>query len=302
MQELTIVPETDVVIFTEDAPDVIDAAFLVQWLFSKSEKTKLAYAADMRRFYGVIQKPLQDVTLADLQRFISSLDDLKPSSRIRATAAVKSALSFGVKLGWLRVNVGALVQLPLVENKLADRIMSEQDVARLLALETNARNHAILVLLYRGGLRCAEVCSLTWRNMHARDEDTGQVSVYGKGEKTRQVLLDGATWREVMNLQHAGAGLDDFVFQSRQERSRTNKDDRRLDESSVFRIVQRAAARAGLAGVSPHWMRHAHATHSLEHGAPITLVQATLGHASIETTSKYTHVRPNASSGQFLKV
>ena len=71
----------------------------------------------------------------------------------------------------------------------------------------------------------------------------------------------------------------------------------------VFRIVQAAARRAGIEGrVSPHWMRHAHATHALENGAPITLVKETLGHKSIETTAKYTHVRPNASSGQYLKV
>lgn len=60
--------------------------------------------------------------------------------------------------------------------------------------------------------------------------------------------------------------------------------------------------RAEIDGCSPHWMRHAHATHSLENGAPISLVQSTLGHASMETTAKYTHVRPHSSSGQFLKV
>jgi len=70
----------------------------------------------------------------------------------------------------------------------------------------------------------------------------------------------------------------------------------------VFRMVRASALRAGIANVSPHWMRHAHATHSLENGAPITLVKDTLGHKSIETTAKYTHVRPNASSGQYLKV
>jgi integrase/recombinase XerD len=71
----------------------------------------------------------------------------------------------------------------------------------------------------------------------------------------------------------------------------------------IFRIVRAAAKRAGISGnVSPHWMRHAHATHALENGAPITLVKETLGHSSMETTARYTHVRPNASSGQYLKV
>jgi integrase/recombinase XerD len=201
--------------------------------------------------------------------------------------------------------VGLLVKLEKLEDTLAERIMSEQAIARLLALESNKRNHAILVLLYRAGPRCAELCSLTWRNLQERDE-SGQIAVYGKGKKTRYVLLTQETWDEVMELMALPKdfpGYDDYVFQSRQSRSRTNKADRRMDESTVFLIVRRAAARAGITGnVSPHWMRHAHATHALENGAPITLVKETLGHKSIETTAKYTHVRPNASSGQYLKV
>lgn len=311
MQDLTIYPShdatarQDVTIVESIPPQEIDAPFLKTWLHGKSEKTQRAYTADMRRFYRFVGKPLPEVTLPDMHAYADSLADLKPTSRNRALAAVKSALSFGVKMSpnYLQVNVGLLVKLPTIEDTLAERIMSEASVARLLALETNTRNHAILVLLYRAGLRCAELCSLTWRNLHERDE-TGQISVYGKGSKTRQVLLDSATWQEVMALKLPTVGsLDDYVFQSRQVRSRTDKADRRLDESTVFRIVQAAAIRAGIAGnVSPHWMRHAHATHSLENGAPITLVKDTLGHKSIETTAKYTHVRPNASSGQYLKV
>ncbi len=283
-----------------------DARFLALWLHGKSEKTVRAYRADIHRFYALVGKSLQQVTLADVYRFTDELvtQGLKPASRNRALAAVKSALSFGVKSGYLTVNVGLLARLEKLENRLAERIMPEAAVARMLALESNPRNHAILALLYRGGLRCAELCNLTWRNLHERSE-AGQITVFGKGSKTRQVLLDSDTWQEVLALNTPDniRGFDDYVFQSRQARSRTDKADRRLDESMVFRIVQAAARRAGLPGnVSPHWMRHAHATHALENGAPINLVKETLGHASIETTAKYTHVRPNASSGQYLKV
>ena len=303
MTDITIYDagETDIMSVSQDAHD-IDAAFLALWLHGKSEKTQRAYTSDMVRFYGVVGRPLREVTLADLQAYADSLASLKATSRARALAAVKSALSFGVKSGYLPVNVGLLVKLPRIEDRLAERIMSEAAVARMLALETNRRNHAILVLLYRAGLRCAELCSLTWRNLQARDQ-AGQISVYGKGDKTRHVLIDVDTWKEVLQLRRPGTGLDEYIFQSRQARSRGHKADRRLDESTVFRIVQAAARRAGVTGnVSPHWMRHAHATHSLENGAPISLVKETLGHSSIETTAKYTHVRPNASSGQYLKV
>jgi site-specific recombinase XerD len=80
-----------------------------------------------------------------------------------------------------------------------------------------------------------------------------------------------------------------------------------LDQPQAWRLVQAAAARVGLptgkAGVSPHWLRHAHATHALEHGhAPIHLVQATLGHASVPTTSTSLHARPTDSSARYLGV
>jgi integrase/recombinase XerD len=279
-------------------PATIDERFIALWLHGKSEKTIRAYTSEIARYYATTGKSLQETRLEDVYQFIDSLVHLAPASRNRALAAVKSALSFGVKSGYLKVNVGLLARLPKLEDRLAERIMSEASIARMLALEGNTRNHAILVLLYRAGLRCAELCNLTWRNLQERDE-TGQITVFGKGDKTRSVLLTQETWDELQALPHT----DTYVFTSRQARSRAGKETRRLDESMVFRIVQAAARRAGIAGnVSPHWMRHAHATHALENGAPITLVKETLGHKSIETTAKYTHVRPNASSGQYLKV
>jgi integrase/recombinase XerD len=282
-----------------------DSAFLQMWLHGKSEKTQTAYIADMRKFYSFCGLSLQYVKLEDFQRFIDSLASLKPSSQARTIAAVKSALSFGMKTGYLTFNVGAVVKLPKIENTLAERIMSEQQTARMFALENNTRNHAILVLLYRAALRAEELCNLTWAKLQQRD-DAGQIAVFGKGKDTRFVLIDEATWDEVMQLHTPDSKPDDYVFHSRQEKSRLNesRDRGRLDESMIHRIVRDAANRAGVAPgkVSPHWMRHAHATHSLENGAPITLVQNTLGHKDIKTTAKYTHVRPNASSGQFLKV
>ena len=75
-----------------------------------------------------------------------------------------------------------------------------------------------------------------------------------------------------------------------------------LDTRQVHRIVRAAGDRVGVEGVSPHWLRHAHASHALERGAPIHLVQATLGHASVATTGVYLHARPTESSGRYLAV
>lgn len=296
--------EKSVVVMSPEQAMQKDAQFLSMWLDEKSDKTQRAYASDIHRFYASISKPLAQVTLPDIQLFRRELGEqgLKPATIARTLAAVKSALSFAAAMRYIPFNVGAAAHLPKLEDTLAERIMSEAQIARILALETSPRNLVLLSLLYHAGLRAQELCQLQWRHVQKRG-DAGQLAIFGKGRKTRYVKLTPTMWQELQVIRPLFATPEMYVFQSRQARSRTGDTQHRMDESMVYRIVKRAAIRAGVAGnVSPHWMRHAHATHSLENGAPITLVKETLGHKSIETTAKYTHVRPDASSGQYLKV
>lgn len=109
------------------------------------------------------------------------------------------------------------------------------------------------------------------------------------------ILLPSGIWREVLGLRCA-ADTDAPVFPSRKKQGH-------LSEVQVWRIVRAAARRAGIEdAVSPHWLRHAHASHALDRGAPPHLVQATLGHASLATTSRYAHARPSDSSARYLAV
>ena len=180
-----------------------------------------------------------------------------------------------------------------VKETLAERIIAESEVHHLIALEANPRNKVMLTLTYGAGLRISEVVGLTWRDCTARD-DAGQITVFGKGGKTRVVLLSKTTWKALAELR-GDAGTDDPVFWSRKGGA--------LDPSAVHRVVKAAAERAGLdPAVSAHWLRHAHASHALDRGAPIHLVQATLGHASVATTGRYLHARPNDSSSRYLAV
>lgn len=283
------------------ALEVLDSDHLLvsSWLHGRSQKTIRAYAADAARLLRFVDKSLAQVTLADLQAFADSLADLKPSSAARTLSAVKSLLSFAQKTGYLPLNVGAALKLPKIKNELAERILSESAVHKLLAMETNPRNHALLRLLYGAGLRRAEVCGLRWRDLqesHTLDgHPTGQVAIFGKGGKTRFVLLTPDTWAEVSALR-GDAASEAPVFPSRLR-------GRALSEAQVNNIVRQAAERAGItAPVSPHWLRHAHASHALDRKAPIHLVQATLGHASVATTGRYLHARPSDSSAQYLTV
>ena len=261
---------------------------------SESPNTRRNYRRQGERFLAFVNMPLAAVRLGDLQAYLETLEGQAPATRALATAALKSLFTFAQETGFLRFNVGKPVKSPSIKNTLAERIMPEADMLRLIGMESNPRNRAMLTLLYGGGLRISELCGLCWRDLADRQNGEGQATVYGKGGKTRVVLLSANTWRILAGLR-SGAGPDAAVFLSREGGA--------LDPTQVRRIVKAAARRAGLSeAISPHWFRHAHGSHSLDRNAPIHLVQQTLGHASVATTGHYLHARPTDSSARYLGV
>lgn len=272
-----------------------DEQLIAIWLHGRSRHTQRAYRADVGRFRLRVGKSLRTVTLADLQSFADSLIDGAPASHYRTLSAIKSLLAFGYRIGYLAFDVGRALRLPAVRNRLNERILSEADLHRMLGLEPTPRNRAILTLLYASGVRVSELCALCWRDLQPNG-DAGQITVFGKGNKTRSIQLPESVWRLIIGMRGKSAMPDDAVFRSRKRKNRGF-----LQPTAVLRIVREAAKRAGIdLPVSPHWFRHAHASHALERGAPIHLVQATLGHASITTTGRYLHARPKDSSSRFL--
>lgn len=271
-----------------------DQQLIELWLHGRPKHTQRAYRRELDRFAIVISKPLRLVKLIEIQSYTDHLSKaLKPSSVHRAIAAVKSLFAFGFGLGYLQFDVGKALKSPAFREELAERIIAETEVLRIIALEPNPRNRAILLTLYAGGFRVSEICSLKWRHLQERDK-TGQITVFGKGGKTRTILMPSSVWNELQKLQQ-DASPESPVFLSRKKGH--------LDESAVWRIVNKASERAGIdKDVSCHWFRHANASHALDRGCPIHVVQATLGHASIATTGKYLHAKPTDSSGNYLPI
>ena len=272
-----------------------DANLVELWLSMKgSSHTRRAYAGEVARFRAFVNKPLFRLTLTDLQAWAEHLGqgDLKPASRNRAVTALKSLLSFAQETGYLPFNVGAALKVRPHRDGLAQRILEVSEVARLIDAVPDGRNRVLLKLLYVSGARVSEVCGLKWCDALPRQE-AGQITVFGKGGKTRTVLLKPKIWQQLLSIKGEAKAIDP-VFRSR-------KGGGALDVSQVRRIVYDAAKKAGLEQkVSPHWMRHAHASHALDCRAPIHLVQATLGHASVSTTGRYLHARPTESSSFYL--
>ena len=164
---------------------------------------------------GHASRSLQ-VTLADLQGFADSLGELAPASRYRTLSAIKSLLAFAHRTGYLPYDVGRALRLPAVRSRLAERILPEADLHRILSLEANPRNRAILTLLYASGMRVSELCGLCWRDLQP-NSDGGQVTVLGKGGVTRAVKIPASVWKLVNGLRGAKAEPGDPVFRSRKK-------------------------------------------------------------------------------------
>jgi integrase/recombinase XerD len=272
-----------------------DEQLIALWLHGRSKHTQRAYSADTQHFFIFTKKSLRQIKLADIQEFENSLAEqkLEQSSINRTLAAVKSLISFGHRIGYLPFDIGRPVKLTAAKDTLAERILSESEVQLIIASEANPRNRLILKMLYCSAVRISELSNLKWKDLQER-EDGGQVTVFGKGNKTHTVLLPQSIWAELAAYRNGSA--DDMpLFKSR----KGNK----LCCSQILRIVKKAADRAGISkAVSPHWFRHSHASHALEHNAPIHLVQQTLAHSSVATTGRYLHARPQDSSSRYLNL
>jgi site-specific recombinase XerD len=149
--------------------DASDERLVEMWLHGRSPHTIRAYRRAYAGFAAFVAgKPLRFVTLGDLQDFADSLAGA-PSSRGQTLAAVKSLLSFGMKVGALATNVGTMVAKPKARDGLADRILSEDEAAALLAA-CDGRDLAVVAVLYRAALRVSEACALRWSDVTAAKE------------------------------------------------------------------------------------------------------------------------------------
>jgi site-specific recombinase XerD len=181
---------------------------------------------------------------------------------------------------------------PKPKDTRAERILTPGEVRQLLEAATG-RDRALLEALYYLGARVSEAICLRWRDVHRYPGEKATVTLYGKGKKTREVPCP--SW--LLARLEAVCGptdADHFLFPG-------NKPDTHLTRQEAWRVVKRAARRAGLRkSPSPHWFRHSHATHALAAGQPLPEVQADLGHARLDTTATYLHIGPAAARSSVL--
>jgi integrase/recombinase XerD len=217
---------------------------------------------------------------------------LAPTSLRRRAAAIKGFYRFAFGEGLIGIDVAAHLDLPRMP-RLLPETLTQAEVERLLDAPDPAAllDRALLELLYAAGLRISEALNLDLEDVSL---DGAFVRVIGKGDRERlvpvgEVALD--VIREWLAGPRAVLVTAHHVAPVRGGPLLLGRSGRRLARQQAWALVKRAAAAAGLSGrVSPHTLRHSFATHLLEGGADLRIVQELLGHASISTTQLYTHV------------
>lgn len=267
-----------------------------------SPNTLRAYGGDLRRFVEFLAEyrdnetqPVAQIDTLAVRSFLASLhrDGLSRRSQGRALSAIKTLFRYACREGLIESNPASAIATPRTAKKLP-RHLRPGEVENLIEAPGQAegalaaRDHAILELLYATGLRVSELVSLDWRDL---DLASRVLRVIGKGGKERMVPFGKA----------AAAALRKWLEDWETVRARYLSEDEepvflnyrggRLSARSVRRVVDRWVGIAALAsGVHPHTLRHSFATHMLESGADLRSIQELLGHSSLATTQKYTHL------------
>jgi integrase/recombinase XerD len=284
-----------------------DAQLVAVWLKSHADgsaHTVRVYRRVGERFIVALAAAgagLRSATVEDVQAALEAMRAKEDGEPVKAAtvntyvAAVKSFLGFAHRVGYTRFNAAPLIKLKKAPRQVAQRILGELEVGMLIKAARPGRDRLLLQVAYFGGLRVSELVALTWVRVIRRDSGEAQLSILGKGDKAREVLIPAAIAGPLL-ASRGDAPARTPIFVSVRNTGHA------LTERAVNYIVKDAAERAGInPAASIHWLRHAHASHAIDNGAPVTLVQATLGHSDLKTTSVYAHARPGESSGRYLK-
>ncbi|MBQ8838685.1 MAG: tyrosine recombinase XerD [Bacteroidales bacterium] len=254
-----------------------------------SQNTVASYCSDIRKFTAYVGRSLEEVGPEDIVSYLGNRDDISKRSQARVLSSLRSFFNWLVLEKYIQDNPCDLVDSPKLGRYLPDVLSVGEITAMIDIVDTSSwqgkRDRAILEILYGCGLRVSEVASLKVSGLFF---DEGFLRVVGKGNKERLVPLTGYAAEAVrayleVRPQASVPEADELLVLNRFGESQSRQ--------SIFKMVKKRAVEAGIRKViSPHTFRHSFATHLIENGADLRVVQDMLGHESISTTEIYTHV------------
>ena len=277
-----------------------DLSIIGSWLFQKSSKTQRYYRRIIKEFFSFYPNLyIKTTQITHLSLFIKTFGDHADSTRNTYKNALASLFSFAQKTGYIERNPALMLDSIKTPDRLYSKVLSREQMEQMILKEKNERNRLILKIFYFTGVRVDELCQLRKKNIQKTSADAYYLLVEGKGKKVRSINLPSHLVIDIFNYAEKISTF--FLFTSGLFHGK-ELIEKPLNPSQVFRIVRAAAKNAKVSVMpSPHWLRHTCATHSIEAGAPIHVVQKTLGHESISTTGKYLDIRPKESAGDYLK-
>ena len=260
-----------------------------------SDNSVTAYELDFKRLKTYMDEHHIDVvhaTFDDLQAFVFDTfkDITSAKTQARLLSSIHSFYRFLLYHHYIEQDPSELLEMPRVEKKLPEVLSLEEIDAMIACIDMSKpeghRNRAIIEMLYGSGLRVSELTDLRLSNIYRKE---GYMRILGKGSKQRLVPISPVAdeqlgyWLQDRNALDIKPESIDIVF--------LNHYGRQLTRAMIFTIVKRLAQAAGITKtISPHTLRHSFATHLLQNGADLRIIQQLLGHESIVTTEIYTHV------------
>lgn len=258
-----------------------------------SQNTIAAYGSDIAAFSTFLKSKYifsyDKVEIDHIVQFLSLQKQLgyAVASLCRSLISIKVLFRFLSREKIVPVNIGMFLKTPKLW-QLIPEVLSYSEVEELLrqpdiSTHNGARDKAILEVLYASGLRVSEVCSL---NIYSVDDSF--VRVIGKGSKERLVPIGQPAIEAIDHyLEHYRSQTDS----EKQQALFISKFGKRIDRIAIWKMIKDYAQKANITkNISPHTLRHSFATHLLDNGADLRIIQEMLGHASIGSTDRYTHV------------
>jgi len=266
-----------------------------------SDHTLRSYSTDLKAFSSFIKdKDIKTIKYFDLRKYLAHLKSLGHSKRTiaRKLSSLRSFFKFLHQDGYINENPASLVSTPRLDKKLPN-FLSEKEVNELLNFPTETvadyRNKAVLETLYSTGIRVEELVSI---NIDQVDFIGGVIKVKGKGAKERLAPIGDKALdsiRQYLDIRSLkGIKEENVLF--------LNKNNTRITSRSIRRIVDKYIMITSKKNdISPHSLRHSFATHMLNRGANLRIVQELLGHKSLSTTQIYTHVSTSKLKSEYNK-
>lgn len=279
-----------------------DSRLLQAWLSTYADgspHTLRAYARIGRQFIQALREcrvGLRTATVEDIQTALRTARGahIAPATLAQRVAIVRALLTFAYQVGYVRFNAAPLLRLKKLPRRPQRPILTEEEVQRLIAAAAPGRDRLLIAIAYYAGLRVSELASLSWEALQPLPEGQIQLDIVGKGGKARRTLLPTPVAHELMTYRASCHSM--FVFPSPVHGGKP------LSTRAINDCLKRTARLAGIScQLSLHALRHAHASHALANGAPLSVVSDGLGHSDVRTTAIYLHPPSGSASSTFLK-